>query len=140
MAVRSFLSIPSVFAPVDYDEYLLVDGGVKNNIPVNLAKKYNPDIIITSTVASKPTKKQIKSSVVGVLEESIFIHSSDLTKSNLENSDYVISTKIPDGTSAIFTKKSMNLIYRAGKKAVYDNIDIFLDIQKKYKSDMPKNH
>ena len=138
MAVRSSVSIPSVFAPVDYDEYLLVDGGVKNNIPVNLAKKYNPDIIITSTVASKPTKKQIKSSVVGVLEESIFIHSSDLTKSNLENSDYVISTKIPDGTSAIFTKKSMNSIYRAGKKAVYDNIDIFLDIQKKYKSDMPK--
>ena len=27
MAIRSSVSIPSVFAPVDYDEYLLVDGG-----------------------------------------------------------------------------------------------------------------
>ena len=134
-AIRSSVSIPSVFAPVDYENYLLVDGGVKNNIPVNLAKKYNPEIIITSAVASsKPTKKQIQSSVIGVIEESIFIHSSDLKKSNLSSSDYVISTKIPEGTSAIFTKKSMNAIYNAGKKSVYDNIDIFLDIQKQFGS------
>ncbi len=138
-AIRSSVSIPSVFAPVDYEDYLLVDGGVKNNIPVNHAKKYNPEIILTSTVASKPTKKQIQSSVVGVLEESIFIHSSDLTKSNLNNSDYVISTKIPEGTSAIFTKKSMKSIYDAGKKAVYDNIDIFLDIKKRNGTGKSKN-
>ena len=139
-AIRSSVSIPSIFAPVDYENYLLVDGGVKNNIPVNLAKKYNPEIIITSAVASsKPTKKQIQSSLIGVIEESIFIHSSDLTKSNLSSSDYVISTKIPEGTSAVFTKKSMNAIYNAGKKSAYDNIDIFLDIQKQFGADNKKS-
>ena len=81
-AIRASVSIPSVFSPVDYNNQLLVDGGVKNNIPVNLAQKYNPDIIITSAVASsKPTKNQIKSSIIDVVGESIFIHTSDFIKS-----------------------------------------------------------
>ena len=129
-AIRASVSIPSVFAPLDYNGYLLVDRGVKNNIPVNLAKKYHPDIIITSAVASsKPSKKQIQSSIIDVVGESIFIHTSDFTKSNLQNSDYVISTQIPDGVNAIFTKKNIRSIYNAGKKEVYKNIDLFLDIK-----------
>ena len=139
-AIRASVSIPSVFAPVDYNNQLLVDGGVKNNIPVNLAQKYNPDIIITSAVASsKPTKNQIKSSIIDVVGESIFIHTSDFIKSNLKKSDYVISTKLPDGVSPIFNKKSISSIYKAGKKSAYDNIDMFLDIKRKIGSKNEKS-
>ena len=64
-SIRSSISIPSIFSPVDYQNYLLVDGGVKNNVPVNIAKALGADIVFTSMVASsKPSKEEIKLSVV----------------------------------------------------------------------------
>ena len=130
-AIRSTTSIPSVFSPVDYKGYLLVDGGVTNNIPANIAKTLGADIIFTVTVASsKPGKDQIKSSIFDILGESVFIHTSDLIKENLKLSDYSLSIKMPKGTSANFTKKGLQTIYEIGKKNVYTNIDLFLDLKK----------
>jgi NTE family protein len=36
------MSIPGVFSPVKYLDFSLVDGGVINNFPVDLAKKQYP--------------------------------------------------------------------------------------------------
>ena len=72
-AIRASTSIPSVFSPVDYNNYLLVDGGVTNNIPVNIAKSLGADIILAVTVSSsKPDREQIKSSVFDILGISDF--------------------------------------------------------------------
>lgn len=45
-AVRASMSIPGVYAPVNVNERLLVDGGVANNLPVNVARDMGADIII----------------------------------------------------------------------------------------------
>ena len=143
-SIRSSISIPTIFSPVDYQNYLLVDGGVKNNVPVNIAKDLGADIIFTSMVASsKPSKEEIKSSVIDVVGESIFIHTSDLTKSNLKQSDYVLSVNMPQGTAAGFTENRIKRIYDYGKKEVYKNLDLFIDLKqkvgsKKIKSKPPK--
>lgn len=130
-SVRASTSIPSVFAPVDYKDYLLVDGGVTNNLPVNIAKSNGADIIFAVSVASgKPDKKEIKSSVFDILAESVFIHSSDLIKKNMDMADYSLSIKMPKGSSANFTSRGLDNIYKAGKKKVYENIDIFYDLKK----------
>ena len=129
-SIRASTSIPSVFAPVDYKDYLLVDGGVTNNLPVNIAKLLGADIVLAITVASsKPEKEEIKSSVIDILGESIFIHSSDLIKENLELADYNISIKIPKGNSVNFTQRGLNNIYNFGKKQVYQNLDTFVALK-----------
>ncbi|WP_255572932.1 patatin-like phospholipase family protein [Hanstruepera marina] len=50
LAIRASMSIPSVFEPVRYTDVLLVDGGVLNNFPTDIAKKMGADIIIGSDV------------------------------------------------------------------------------------------
>ena len=45
-AMRSSMAIPVVFAPVEYDGKLLVDGGMVNNFPVDVCHKMGADIII----------------------------------------------------------------------------------------------
>ncbi|MFD1294080.1 patatin-like phospholipase family protein [Lutibacter holmesii] len=50
IAMRASMSIPSVFEPVPYGETLLVDGGVLNNFPTDIAKELGADIIIGSDV------------------------------------------------------------------------------------------
>lgn len=45
-ALRSTMSIPGIFAPVRTDGLILVDGGVRNNYPTDIAKAMGADIVI----------------------------------------------------------------------------------------------
>jgi NTE family protein len=45
-ALRSSMSIPGIFAPVQLGNKLLVDGALLNNIPVDQVKKMGADIVI----------------------------------------------------------------------------------------------
>ncbi len=53
LALRSSLSIPGVMPPVPFgEEDLLVDGGVLNNLPVDVARGFNPTgTVVASDVA-----------------------------------------------------------------------------------------
>lgn len=46
MAMRSSMAIPGVFKPVRRDSLLLLDGGLVNNLPVDVARKMGADIVI----------------------------------------------------------------------------------------------
>jgi NTE family protein len=48
-ALRSTMSIPAVFTPVRTQGMVLVDGGMRNNFPVDLARQMGADVVIGST-------------------------------------------------------------------------------------------
>jgi len=50
-AVRASISIPGIFTPVKYQDYYLVDGGVVDPVPVDVAEKMGADIIIAVSLA-----------------------------------------------------------------------------------------
>ena len=52
IAIRASMSIPGVFAPVDLDGMVLVDGGMVNNYPVDVALAMGADYIIGVDVQS----------------------------------------------------------------------------------------
>ncbi len=65
-AIRSSISIPSVFTPVSLDGGLLVDGGVLNPLPLNLVKRKPSDLLVAVdlnalNIYEKPTlpKKKV---------------------------------------------------------------------------------
>ena len=45
-AMRASMAIPGVFTPVRLDSMVLIDGGVTNNYPVNIARQMGADVII----------------------------------------------------------------------------------------------
>lgn len=49
-AVRATVSLPAVFSPVRRGDYLLVDGGVLNNLPVDVARDMGAEVIIAVDV------------------------------------------------------------------------------------------
>jgi NTE family protein len=49
-AMRASLSAPGVFAPVERDGHLLVDGGIADNVPVDIARAMGVDIVIVVDV------------------------------------------------------------------------------------------
>lgn len=53
-AIRSSMSIPGVFAPVEWNNRMLADGGMVNNFPADVCKEMGADIIIGVEIVSKP--------------------------------------------------------------------------------------
>ncbi|MGO9036681.1 MAG: patatin-like phospholipase family protein [Steroidobacteraceae bacterium] len=51
LAMRASVSAPGLFAPVEYQGRLLVDGGISENLPIDVARAMHPDIIIVSDVS-----------------------------------------------------------------------------------------
>jgi NTE family protein len=52
-AMRASMSVPGVFAPIEIGDRVLVDGGVVNNFPVNIARDLGADVVIAVLVASR---------------------------------------------------------------------------------------
>src|SRR6202167_6227456 len=51
IAMRASMSAPGVFAPVELNGQLLVDGGLAENLPVNVARGMHADILLVSDVS-----------------------------------------------------------------------------------------
>ena len=50
-AVRASMAVPGMFAPIPIDDYILVDGGLLNNIPVDVVKDMGADVVIAVDVS-----------------------------------------------------------------------------------------
>lgn len=49
-ALRATMSVPGVFRPYDLAPYRLVDGGILNNVPTDVAKHLGADVVIAQDV------------------------------------------------------------------------------------------
>jgi NTE family protein len=56
-AINASIAIPLLFVPVDYDSMLLVDGGMRSNLPVHVAREEGCDIVIAVDVTSPLREK-----------------------------------------------------------------------------------
>jgi NTE family protein len=57
-AIRASIAIPTVFTPVKYNDGLLVDGGIINNLPIDHVKRTPGDILVAVNVnAITPVEK-----------------------------------------------------------------------------------
>lgn len=52
-AMRASMSLPGVFKPMKTDTQLLIDGGVSNNLPVNVVRDMGADIVIAVDLSRK---------------------------------------------------------------------------------------
>ena len=81
-ALRSSMSVPGVFAPTEVDGRLLGDGGLVDNVPVDVARAMGVDVVIVVNVGTPLSRRDSLQSVVGLTEQMITI----LTDQNVERS------------------------------------------------------
>ena len=118
-AARASATIPGIFEPVQYRQRFLVDGGIVENIPVSVAKLFNPDIIITVAVSADITKNSFDNIFVSLFQ-AIYIQGQQTDKVNLKMSDIIIAPKVND-ISAIELNRAVECIdagFIAGKKSI----------------------
>jgi NTE family protein len=68
-AVRASMSIPALYAPVELDGRLLVDGGVANNLPVDVVKAMGVDHVIVVDIGTPLYSADELDSVLPIIEQ-----------------------------------------------------------------------
>lgn len=75
-AIRASMSLPGVFPPVELDGRILIDGGIVNNLPVEVAREMGADLIIAvdvgtplGTVTPEATLLDFFNQFIGVVTE-----------------------------------------------------------------------
>jgi NTE family protein len=80
LAMRASMSVPAVFAPVEIDGRLLVDGGVSNNLPMDVARKMGADILIVVDISTPMSSRDELKNALAITNQLTNI----LTRSNTE--------------------------------------------------------
>lgn len=68
-ALRASMSIPLAFPPVAYGDSLLVDGGIVDNIPVDVVRQMDADVVIAVDVTSPPLEPTGYRDVLGIANQ-----------------------------------------------------------------------
>ncbi|HEX8926365.1 MAG TPA: patatin-like phospholipase family protein, partial [Terriglobales bacterium] len=72
-AMRATMSVPAVFTPVQWDNMVLVDGGLVENVPVEVVKDMGAATVIAVTLRTPaPNPDQFKS-LAGVLKQTVSV-------------------------------------------------------------------
>ena len=103
-AIHASSAIPGVFVPVQFDNRLLVDGGVTDNLACDIARAKGADIVIAVNL-SKDVKNYQIDSLVDVMAQSISIMMHRSTKGKISPGDVVIEPNTLGISMFDFTQK-----------------------------------
>ncbi len=68
-AIVASMAVPALFPPVELNGKLLVDGGIANNIPINIARSMGADIVIVVDISTPLLKKDQITSFTSVIDQ-----------------------------------------------------------------------
>lgn len=91
-AVRASCSYPVVFSPCKYNNKILVDGGIRENIPWRETKNLGASKVL-SVVFEKNIKEKKCDNIVDIVSNSINILNDELSDYETNGTDYLINIK-----------------------------------------------
>jgi NTE family protein len=104
-ALRASLAAPGVFEPVEVEGKLLVDGGLANNLPVDVARAMGVDILIVVDVGFPLRKRDSLDSVATISNQMLSIlirRGSDAQRRTLSPRDILLSPDLGEASSFDF--------------------------------------
>lgn len=129
-AMRASMAIPGVFTPVRMDSMVLVDGGVVNNYPVNVAKAMGADYIIGIDVQSDLKPASELETAPSILGQLINLMGEDMYKKNLKESNVVIKVDVKGYSAASFNNEAIDTLIRRGREAGNKQIEALYELKK----------
>jgi NTE family protein len=124
-------ALPTLYIPVDLDGKLLVDGGVKNNYPVEELVRLGAEIVIGVDVQEGLKDRSELQSVTSVLMQISNFNTIEKMKNKILLTDIYIKPDVM-GMSVLSFDKS-EIIIKKGKEATVSQIEKLAKLQSKNK-------
>ena len=116
-ALRSTMSIPGLFAPVRVDGMVLVDGGMRNNYPTDLAKKVGADIVIGVNLSEGYKNYNEINNLADIINTGIDMLGRTSFESNIDIPDVNIKPDLHEFNMLSFDDRSIDTIINRGYQA-----------------------
>ncbi|MBS7252738.1 patatin-like phospholipase family protein [Flavobacterium branchiicola] len=131
-AMRASMSLPAIFKPMAYEKTVLVDGGVLNNFPTDVAKQMGADIIIGSDVGGGMEPMDKLNNLVTILTQ------TSMFPSNLKNPENrklctILVDHMPNLRFSTADFANSDAIYEDGKIATNENLPALIALSEKLK-------
>ncbi|MGC2606501.1 MAG: patatin-like phospholipase family protein, partial [Silvibacterium sp.] len=94
LALRSTMSLPGIFTPVRTGDHIYADGGLLNNIPIDVAKEMGADIVIGIHLETAPLSPTATLSSFAVLGQSISVMIAANELRSMEQADLLVTVPL----------------------------------------------
>ena len=115
-AMRTSMSIPGVFTPVRKGNCVLVDGGLRNNYPADLARAMGAAYVIGATVQGPPKTADDLANGSSVLGQIVDVNCKNKYDDNLKLTDIAIRVDTRGYNAASFTPAAIDTLIRRGEE------------------------
>lgn len=105
LAVRASMSVPGAFAPTRYEGQLLVDGGILDNVPVDVARAMGATRMIVVDVGTPLASEKDLTNPIAILTQMLGVATLKSTQRQLRSlgpEDLLITPQLGDISSASF--------------------------------------
>ena len=115
-AMRASMAIPAAFSPVRIGDKVLVDGGLKNNYPADIAREMGAEVIIGVTVQGAPKVAEDMSGTMSILSQIIDVNCKNKYDENLAITDLHLQVDTKGYGSASFSPAAIDTLIRRGEE------------------------
>lgn len=122
-ALRSTMSIPFAFIPVRKDDRVYVDGGVRNNFPVDVARAMGADVVIGVDLHLPSTLEEASSVLQLVYMTATRPGTDSVYEENLKDADILLEPDMSDYNLLSFNEKAVSVLIDRGYAAAKENAD-----------------
>lgn len=119
-ALRASMSLPGIIAPATFEGQTYIDGGLVNNLPVEVGQALCGDIIVAVNLGTKPKNiNEITSSLDVVSQSYLLLSEQNIERSiaKLTHDDFLILPELKKITSSDFS--NYKVIINEGVLAVH---------------------
>lgn len=137
-AMFSSMAIPVAFQSSDHNGHILVDGGLVNNFPTDVAKRMGADIIIGVDIRKDFYDRNNLKSLGNVLGQLVNFFDQEKDSTNKSMCDLIIKPDITGYTISSFNRQAVDTLISRGEKAATRFSEKLRELKAKYQLEAPE--
>ena len=131
VAMRASMAIPGAFAPVLMDSLVLVDGGISNNFPVDVAIGMGAEITIGVDLSTGQKDAEGVNNIMGIVDQLTYFMGRESYEKNKELVDLYLNPGLKGYTAASFTSEAIDSMILLGERVARANWDQLMILKQK---------
>ena len=130
-AMRASMAIPAAFSPVRIGNMVLVDGGMRNNYPADIAREMGADIVIGVTLSGKHKTADDITGAMSVIGQIIDVNCINKYDENIAITDLHMNVD-PHGFGTVsFTPDAIDSLIRYGEEEAMRHWDQIIALKQR---------
>ena len=130
VAMRASMAIPAAFSPVRIGDKVLVDGGLRNNYPADVAREMGADVIIGVTVQGESKNAEDMGGTMSILSQIIDVNCKNKYDENLAITDVHVQVNTKGYNAASFSLNAIDTLIRRGEEEAMKHWDELMALKK----------